>query len=263
VPWLSRQALQPDIIGGNQQGFVEFLDETATNDESLAITGITGSLPTVVITSYDHNLVSNQVIQVLNIAATDPFFALNEGIYGINVLDANSFEIFLYNPNTQKFDTPIEVVNGVYFSAGRLAIRDNFSIISKKFNFAEEGQNIQMGYLDILMDTTSDGAINLNVYLNYNDSQPINQLAENQLPDPSTPTLDTFFNTVVPTNDSSLLESSKEWKRVFCPVRGAFITIEWNLSNAQLVGVEQECDVQIDAQILYVRRAGKQLPVGI
>ena len=260
--WVQRQALQPDIIGGNQQGFVEYLDVQTGNDVSLAITGITGSLDTVLITSYDHNLVTNNVIQIYDIAPTDPFFALNNKIYGVAVEDVNSFKIFEYDPANDKFFTPVVIVDGTYFSAGRIAIRDGFSIVSKKFNFAEEGQNIQMGYLDVLMDTTTNGAITCNVFLNYNDKSPVNQIPQNQLPDLVNPTPDTFFNSIVPTSQIKSLPSSKTWQRVVCPVTGQFITIEWTLSNAQLVGVEQGCDVQIDAQILYVRRAGKQLPVG-
>jgi len=264
--WVQRQALQPDIIGGNQQGFVEYLDVQTGNDVSLAITGIQGSLDTVVVTSYDHNLLTNDVIQIFDIAATDPFFALDNGIYGVVILDKDIFQIFTYNPDTGKFDIPVVITDGIYFSAGRIAIRDGFSIVSKKFNFAEEGQNIQMGYLDVLMDTTSndpaEGFITCNVYLNYNDSEPINQIPQNQLPDALNQTPDTFFNSIVPTFQLGTLESSKAWQRVVCPVRGQFITIEWTLSNAQLVGPEQGCDVQIDAQILYIRRAGKQLPAG-
>lgn len=264
ITWVQRQALQPLIIGGNQQGFVELLDSQSSNDVSLAITGITGSLPTVVITSYDHNLITNDVIQITNIAPTDPFFALNGNIYGVaEVIDANSFKIMSYNPLNGQFSTPVVITDGTYFSAGRIAIRDNFSIVSKKFNFAEEGQNIQMGYIDVLMDTTTEGAITCNVYLNYNDDEPINRIPQNQLPDPTDPTPDTFFNSVVPTTKEENFDTSKTWKRVICPVRGQFITIEWTLSNAQLVGPEQSSDVQIDAQILYVRRAGKQLPVGV
>ncbi len=267
ISWVKRQALQPDIIGGNQQGFVEYLDVQTGNDVSLAITNIVGSLDTVVVSSYDHNLFDDEVIQIYDIAPTDPFFALNNGIYGVAILDKDTFQLFQYNPLNDAFDIPVVIVDGIYFSAGRIAIRDGFSVISKKFNFSEEGQNIQMGYLDVLLDTSSNdadvGAITCNVYLNYNDSEPINRLPQNQLPDTLNPTPDNFFNSVVPTFQNDTLESSKLWARVVCPVRGQFITIEWTLSNAQLVGQEQECDVQIDAQILYIRRAGKQLPAGV
>lgn len=263
--WFSRQALQPDIIGGNQQGYVEFLDWQASSDESLYISDITGGGPTVVITSPNHNLITGQVIQIDGILSTDPFFALDDGIYGVDLTNgnANTFEIFSYSSDTQDFDIPVVVDAGTYLGGAQISVRDGFSVVSKKFNFADDGQNIQLGFIDVLMDNTSNGAVTLNVYLDYNDSTPINRLPENLLDEVSPSTPDTFFNAVVPTTRVNGLETSKNWQRVFCPVRGAFITLEWTLSNAQLNGVEQECDVQIDSQILYLRKAGRQLPVGV
>lgn len=255
VAWLQRQALLPDIIGGNQQGFVEYLDWQTSNDVSLVISNITGGLATTRISSYDHNLLSNYVVQFIDIPTTDPFFSLENGIYGISVIDKDTFDIYLYNSSTDTFNIPVVTEIGVYIGGGRIAVRDGFSIVSKKFNNLDSGQNTQLGFIDVLMDTTTNGAITCNVYLDYNDSTPINRSPENQ-------PLDTFFNSVVPTSQDSGLESSKNWKRVFCAARGAFITVEWTLSNAQLVGVEQENDVQIDSQILYMRAAGKQLPIG-
>lgn len=255
VTWVQRQALQPDIVGGNQQGFVEYLDWQTSNDISLVISNITGGLDTVRISSYDHNLVSDEVVQLLDIPATDPFFALESGIYGVDVLDKDSFDIFTYNSVNDSFDIPVVAAPGTYIGGGRIAIREGFSVVSKKFNRLEDGQNIQLGFIDVLMDSTTNGAITCNIYLDYNDSEPVNRLPQNE-------NLDTFFNSVVPTNQTEGLTSSKNWQRVFCATRGAFITIEWTLSNAQIVGEEQGCDVQIDSQILWMRAAGRQLPIG-
>ncbi len=168
----------------------------------------------------------------------------------------------VYSPATGQFSTPQLDAPGTYIGGGQIAIRDNFSIVSKKFNFIDEGQNIQMGYVDVLLDNTAEGAISLYVYVDYNDSTPINILPQNVVPATLQP--DTFFNSIVTTsrNDPNGLVVSKNWKRVFCPTRGGFLTLQWTLNNAQLVGVEQESEVQIDAQILWIRRAGKQLPIG-
>ena len=146
---------------------------------------------------------------------------------------------------------------GTYIGGGQIAVRDNFRIVSKKFNFIEEGQNIQLGYIDLLVDRTSNGGISLNVYSDYNNNSPINLYPENVDPDSGIP--DSFFNTTIDTFQTTGLSSSKLWKRTFCPVRSNFITIEWTLSNAQMNGEEQENNVQIDSQILWIRRAGKQL----
>lgn len=261
-PWINFPALFPALVGGNQQGFVMYLGSNVqpkvSNDVTLSIQNITFSTVDV-ITSIDHNLVTGQVIQILDIPAGSPYASsLNEGIFGVVVLDKDNFQIWSFNSSNGQFDIPVEFSEGTYIGGGRIAVRDGFSVVSKKFNFMDEGQNIQMGYLDALLVTTEVGAVSLNVYLDYNDNSPVNIYPQNN-------NVDTFFNSIVPTTSpsSTALSASKYWHRVFCAVRGAFLTLQWTLSNAQLVGVEQENDFQIDAQILWIRRAGKQLPIGV
>lgn len=261
-PWLDVPAQFPSIVGGNQQGYVMYLSSNlepkVTNDTTLFISDITGNTTTpTVITSPSHNLFTGQVIKIVNIPSTDPFASLNDQIFGVVVIDVNTFQLWIYSPSTLQFTTPRLDAPGVYTGGGEIAVRDGFSIISKKFNFLEEGENIQMGYLDVLMDNTEEGTITLNVYLDYNDSTPINVLPQNINPATSLP--DTFFNTVVNTFPAGGIQSLKNWQRVFCPVRGNFLTIQWTLSNEQLTSIAQESEVQIDAQILWIRAAGKQL----
>jgi len=267
-PWISRPSLVPDIIGGNQQGFVEILDQQVTNDASLTITAITGNNtgdPTI-ITSPNHNLEtgtflndvlqSGSVISISDIPTGTGFDNLNGGKFGIVRIDANNFELWIYDSNTGVFSTPQSDLPNTYVGGGRISVRDNFRIVSKKFNFLDDGQCIQLGYIDILMDDTEDGAITLKVFNDYNNDTPTNTAPDNV-------NNDTFFNSIVPTFAEVDRGSDKNWQRVFCPTRASFITIEWTLSNGQLVGTEQENDVQIDAQILWIRPAGRQLPIGV
>ena len=112
-----------------------------------------------------------------------------------------------------------------------------------------------MGYIDVLLNDTENGAISLNVYLDYNDNAPINTLPQNVIPATGQP--NTFFNTTVPTSSIGGVPSSKNWQRVYCPSRGSFLTLEWTLSNAQMNGLEQTQDVQIQSQILWIRPGGR------
>jgi len=270
--WIGTQARgQPDIVGGNQQGFVEYLDEKTVNDASLYISDIQANttLPTV-ITSPNHNLKTGDVIGISGILSGTPYTNLNDGIYGIilgdnsNADPTNKFRLMLYNPATRLFSTPqLDIPAGAYIGGGLVNIRENFSIVSKKFNFLDEGQNIQIGYLDILMDATEldePGAISLFVYLDYNDDQVSNILPQNRTADSSPPGVpDTFFNSVIPTTPSSLngVGGTKFWQRVMCPTRSSFITLQYTFSNEQMAGEEQTKEVQIDAQILWIRKAGR------
>jgi len=346
-PWLDIPSQFPSIVGGNQEGYVEYLSSNlqpkVSADVSLSVSNVTGNTTTpTVITCIDHNMQDGYVISIKEIPIGTPFASslnnpqaglitgatqanpcqitstlhrlttgdsvkiegvggmtqLNGNVYTITVTGANTFtldntdstgytaytvggswtsqgrnifaiivvdkdnfELWKYNPSTQQFSSPQLDAPDTYIGGGQIAIRDGFSIISKKFNFLDEGQNIQLGFIDILMSATEAGAISLNTYLDYNNNSPINIAPQNQNPDTLAP--DTFFNSVVPTYTLGGIATSKNWYRVFCPVRGAFITLEWLLSKAQLVGIEQESDVQIDAQILYIRKAGRQMPPGV
>lgn len=261
-PWLDIPAQFPSIVGGNQQGYVMYLSSNlepkVSNDETLYISNITGNTTTpTVITSPDHNLFTGQVIKILNIPSTDPFATLNNQIFGVVVIDANTFQLWIYSSSTLQFTIPRLDAPAVYTGGGEIAVRDGFSIISKKFNYLEQGENIQMGFIDVLMDNTEEGTITLNVFLDYNESTPINVLPENI--NPATTLPDSFFNTIVNTFPAGGIQSFKNWQRVFCPVRGNFLTIQWTLSNEQLTTIAQESEVQIDAQILWIRAAGQQL----
>jgi hypothetical protein len=269
-PWVNRPSLFPALVGGNQQGFVMFLGSNlqpqVSNSINLSIRDIEGfdTTPTV-ITCPNHNLQTGQVIQISGIPSTSAFAAtLNNQIFGIVVGDdmednpANEFQLWIYNPLDGQFTIPqTDSSASIYFGGGKIAVRDGFNITSKKFNSLDEGQKIQMGYIDVLLNNTTNGALTMNVYMDYNNSTPINQLPENINPQTNKP--DAFFNSTVPTTANTFqgIKGSKNWQRVFCPTRAQFLTIQWTLTNAQLVGVEQQNDVQIDAQVLWTRSAGR------
>ena len=261
--WIDQPQGFPAIVGGNQQGFIELLDVTTSSDVSLYISNLTQG-DTVTVTSPNHNLKTDFVIGISGIPSGSPFSSLNGGIFGVTVTGQNTFEIFTFDSSNQDFDTDVVATPaGTYVGGGLINIRDNFSIQSKKFNFLDEGQNIQMGYLDILMESSESsnpGAISLNVYLDYDDENPSNTLPNNVVDngnDPLEP--DTFFNTIVPTSNQSgnSIVGTKFWQRVYCPTRANFLTLEYTFSNAQMAGMEQQLDVQIDAQILWLRKGGR------
>lgn len=281
-PWINQPLGDPVIVGGNQQGFIEQLDETTTNDPSLYISAITANTTTpTVITSPSHNMQTGFVIKISSIPNGTPFDNLNTGInpstnmpynnnngvFGIIVIDSDNFQLMIYDPSTGQFSTPqLDTTTG-YVGSGLISVRDNFIIQSKKFNFLDEGESIQLGYIDLLMDATepdSGGAISLNVYLDYNDSSSSNTLPQNVISDDTTNTIpDTFFNSIIPTTSPPLnkVGGNKFVQRVFCATRATFLTIQYTFNNAQMAGIEQELDVQIDNQILWIRKAGRINPM--
>jgi hypothetical protein len=185
-------------------------------------------------------------------------------VFGIVVTGANTFEIYSYDTSEDAFQTEvIATPSGTYTGGGLIKIRENFYIKSKKFNFIDDGQNIQMGYLDILL-AASNGEISLNVYLDYDDSAVSNKYPENTINNnPFTKTPDTFFNSVIPTSkpDLSQIEGSKFWQRVYCATRANFLTLEYTFSNLQMSNLQQKKGVQIDAQTLWLRKAGRMTSI--
>jgi len=263
-PWVSRPSLLPTIIAGNQKGFTFYIDNQiegsqADNDPTLNIEAITGNgiASPVSVTVTNHNLENFSIIEISGIVTGTDFDDMNGGVYQVEVTSADAFTLWVYHPFSQNFSQPYFHASGSYIGGGVIAIRDNFRIQSKKFNFLDDGQNIQLGFIDVLLNTTDSGAISLNAYIDYNDSDPVNQLPQNISPDSLQP--DTFFNTTVPTSQTSGINSTKCWQRAFCAARGNFITVEWTLSPSQMNGSEQKQDVQIFSQILWMRKAGRQL----
>jgi hypothetical protein len=263
--WIDQPVSVPTIVGGNQQGFIEYLDETTTNDPSLYISSITSNTPNAtIVTSPDHNLVNGQIIKITGIIDSS-FTNLNDGIFSVNLSASdpfNSFELFKYNPDSQTFSTPQidpAPVNA-YIVGGLIAVRDNFNITSKKFNYVDEGQSIQLGYIDILCKAISEGSFSLNVYLDYDDSIASNTLPKNVIADDN-PILspDTFFNSIIPTSQAAEngIGGSKYFQRVYCATRATFLTIQYTFNNAQMAGLEQQKDVEIDSQVLWMRKGGR------
>lgn len=263
-PWINQPENDPIIVGGNQQGFIESLDETNTNDPSLYITAITSNTTTsTVVTSIAHNLQTGQIISISDIPAGTPFAtALNENVFFIQRQGPDNFSLWVYDPVSLEFSTPSLSTETGYVGGGLISVRDNFNITSKKFNLIEYGTSIMLGYMDILMAATgkeNPGEISMKVYVDYNDIDASNTLPSNFIANgSSTPEPDLFFNSVIPTTSSNLNEKggTKFWQRVYCPTRGNFVTIQFCFNNAQMAGQPQELEVEIDAQTLYIKPAG-------
>ena len=259
-PWIGEPELFPFVGGGNQQGYIFLMDQLQVNQRSLYIKNITGGAITG-LNIPDHNLEENYIIKIINLLAIDPFFSLNNLNFKVHVVDKDNIQIYAYDPTTLQFSMAQATSPGTYLGAAEVVVRDNFTIQSKKFNHLDDGQNIQLGHLDILVNNTQSGAFSINVYADYNSADPMNTKPNNTNTLTNFP--DTFFNSVIPTSVPINRGSDKNWERVFINERAAFITIEYTLNETQMNGIEQESNVEIDAQILWTRKAGRQLPIGV
>ena len=167
------QARYPDVAAGNQQGFVEQLNQQTGNGISLAINAITPAVAgsPVVITSQDHNLVDGQFVQFSGIMGTgipNPS-TLNGSIYRVQVtdpvtgnVDENLFTLEL----APTFDQVELLPGGTYIGGGRITVFNNLTILTKVFApFYEQGGQARLGYIDFLMDRTDSGELACNIFV--------------------------------------------------------------------------------------------------
>ena len=63
------QSAYPDVVAGNQQGYVEVLNQGVGNDAALSITSISNANPSV-FTVINHNLESGAFVKIVNILGT-------------------------------------------------------------------------------------------------------------------------------------------------------------------------------------------------
>ena len=253
-PWFESIVNLPEAIAGNQRGFIFFLDAKTVNDPALSINAITGNTTTAtVITCNDHGIENGEIIEITGILASSTFAtSLNDKRFKIQYMDKNNFSLLIFNSDSSDFTDPqTDAPSASYIGGGKVALIDNFEIISKKFNFLDSGRRIQIGYIDFLMSNTDSGAITLEMRENYN---PIT-LNKN--------TADLFFNTTISTVALDTADGAdKTMQRVYCAVKSSFLTILLTFSPEQMNGEEVTQNVQIDGIIVWQRSAGKDLYTG-
>lgn len=246
--WIGEQANQPILIGGNQQGYVFKIYRLTGNDPSLQIVDITGNTTTATrLKIPDHNLSSGDIIQVVNIPAGTAFAtALNDKNFYVSYVDDDNVDLFTYNSTLDEWSDPQLDAAATYIGCGEVRIRDNFIIRSKKFHHMDEGQKIQIGYIDALFDSSASGQVALNMYVDYQD-----QVMNNGV--------DPVFNVDLQTNstDLDIQGQSKYWRRVFCPLRGNFVQAEFTHSNSQMNTDSAQSAVVLNAMVIHERMAGR------
>ena len=251
--WRDQQALFPEVMGGNQRGFTFYLDSLSNNEISLPIDGITGNdTLSTTITCTDHNLSTGTVIEVDGVISPGEFDTLNGKRFKIDVIDDNTFDLNIYDPETLRFSNPqMNASSGTYEGGGATKVIDNFIITSKKFNYMDMGRKIKMGWIDILMSTTEDGEVNIQVREDYSPDV-INQQDG-----------DLFFNTTIPTSSLNINDgSTKNFHRVFCNSRGSFLTLTFTFSDEQMNSSPAVSNVRIDGIVIWTRPADKELATG-
>lgn len=234
--WVTAQdnALMLNTIGGNQQGFVEILSQSTSNDSSLFISNISGST----ITSPNHNLTEGQFIKLISASG------ISSGVGSI-------FKILSTTQNTLTING---VLTGTFTGSGKFSIVSNISILTKKFNpFISEGAQCRLGYVDFYVDKTTNGQVTVDLYINEDSSVPINYTND---------ILSTYPESTYSISPDTSLVNAKLWKRLYFEDISQLFQFKIYMDDQQMV-VDNiiESDFALHGLILWFSKSGRLIDV--
>lgn len=161
VPWDSGEdtLFNPEVIGGNQQGFVVFREQTGTSEtDTLFIQDIATNL----VTSPDHGLNTGDYIIISDALGTIAS-EVNGKIFSVLV---NSGDDFYLNP---------PIGSGTYLGAGVIKRMYVPYIQTKQFPVSwQYGRKTRLGPQQYLLTTTENSQVTLLIFLSQNGSTPYN-----------------------------------------------------------------------------------------
>jgi len=159
-PWSAGTSnlLQPEVIAGNQQGFVIFRDDGTDEGNSLYIQNIVGNT----ITSPDHTLNDDDFIVITGVLGTAGS-QINGKIFQVTSATVDTFSILP------------PVVTGTYLGGGLIQRFYQPQIQTKQFPMAwDMGRKTRIGVQQYLLSTTDIGQISLLIFLSENGDDPYN-----------------------------------------------------------------------------------------
>jgi hypothetical protein len=233
-PWNSGTStlLQPYMIAGTQQGFVQRVGYGTSEQKSLAIRSFSGST----IESPGHSLQDGNYIYIEDCLGTIST-EVNNKIFSINVIDEDTFTL---NPT---------IATGTYLGNGVITRLYQPFIQTKQFPVAwQMARKTRIGTQRYLLSTTASGQCTLLIYLNQNDSSPYNETPI--VPDPTSTNLGLIFSTILwtapestnlgltPANVNLLMPSGSQsnqlWHRVSTSMIGDTVQFAISLSDTQM-----------------------------
>lgn len=228
------QARYPDVIAGNQRGFVfvfSQLQNLGQNAPSIPIADINPA--TRQITAPDHNFMNNDYVLITGVQGAT---GINNVIYRVTQATASTFVL-----DTGTFA-------GVYTGGGLITHVPNILIQTKEFNpYYQNGDSVRVNYIDVLIDRTTDGQFDCEFYSNSQTSVPL------RLPTESA----TVMSSPEP-NPSYSSNQARIWHRIYTNTFGSFFQNEFLMNDAQMKDFDiTTSNIRIHALIYYVSPCGR------
>lgn len=261
------QSQFPDIIVGNQQGYILKFDNTTevSDQSSLSITGVNLTTDPIQITVNNHNLFNNEVIwiQGLNftVASAPVATNINDNFYSVQAIDANTLSLFKwvddpFTPSNSAYSafnytnfaiTPVSTAT--YIGGGSLALMRRLNVITKDFNpYQTKGMNFKSSYIDFQLDSSESQIFTIRLFVNSYLGQEANLQAgqkdlETYLPTPYYP-----------------LASQYAWHRFYATTNGQYMRIQMTYSDALMNQLEtHEQSWELNAMAIYLREGGRAI----
>lgn len=247
------QSRFPDVIAGNQRGFVLIFSQLANltqNSPSLAINNINPA--TRLITCPNHNLINGQYVLINGVQGTTGINTLINGSPAIYKVESTTVDtITLDKPTT----TPPTYATwtGTYTGGGFITHIPNMFIQTKEFNpFYEQGDSIRVNYIDAYLNRTTNGQFDAQFYTSDNTSLPIEDVLVNTSPEPM-PT----YSSPSPTTNFQL-QQNKIWHRIYTNSFGSFVQNIFTLSDTQIRNLSiSTSEFTLHGLIYYVNQSGR------
>lgn len=215
-PWNSGalQKKHRSIIGGNQQGWVFFINGSDINTSTrnagvLQITAI--DVGNAILTVVNHNIKLSEYIAIENCQGATPA----DTIAKVTKVDGNDITV----------DT---IFTGAYTGAGTVARVSNPSILTKQYNFfVKEGRDVEVTTTDFYVEKTSSGEVSIDYFAS--SMSPNTGMGNNGL---GTVVLETrpYDPQFAPLEQNQ----SELWHRVYLDAEGSNFQIRMYLSDTQI-----------------------------
>lgn len=180
------QSLYPDIVCGNQHGFISIyadIDQTE-DDTSLTITAIDLTSIPITLTVPNHNFSQNEIIYLTGTLFVDSMNVsvdpgINNQIYLVTVIDDDNIQ--LYKWNGTNYVSVTTSFTYTYIGGGKIALFPLMEVQTKDFNpFQQDGQQLKLSYIDFLTDASPGAAVAIKLFINSSDSVQGNLLVGNE-----------------------------------------------------------------------------------
>lgn len=240
-PWDSGSStlLQPDVIAGNQQGFVLVRSDGTGEGTSLYIRSFASS----VVTSPDHGLNQGDYIYITGVLGTIGS-QVNNKIFSVGP-----------NPTQNTFVLNPTISTGTYIGGGLITRMYVPFIQTKQFPVSWSlSRKTRIGFQNYLLTKTSNSQITLQIYLSQNDSSPYNfgPIVPELSPENSSLLYSTILYTcpestnlgLTPSNTNIMTPSANQqnqlWHRINTSLIGDTIQIGFTMSDKQMRKVNED-----------------------